>query len=461
MDSNEWTEAILVQSQPPGAKVYNRGKFIGTTPGYLRVRRGRKPELTFRYGNESVTQKLVSKYRWADSFFSNFLFLTVAPVGWIVDLTTGTAWKMEDPVPPHFEGQPLPYSEENKVAIAPPDAGDQEIADAVGPLLRMRLDKALPQFSVINYDESLKFFRYYDTEVGLPESKENRYALFAGLQNQYVLVSKVEPHGAGLEVSAHLKNVFNGENIKDYKWEIAATEDDLKEDLSFYTRFSKYFHILPNTLMASLTSYQTTVRINDMDVGARETPPNSVGAKILHLIGALSFESHEKPRPELRSRWVFSFVPDFNLSLRSFYFPYTMFSDVRFERWYASGGYGPELGWRNSFGYLFVNFVPSVAWEQLGYSSPAQRGSASDVNVVGTVQLGFTHFFSDHLVGKIFVKSLSENTKVYDRAISQLTGMNAQFQSASSTFAGISLGYYFPTTFKGRRGFKLSDPAAH
>ena len=98
LDASDYRQTVLVNSSPPGATIYERGKKIGTTPEYVRVRRRHHPELTLDFGS-GITRNLDLKthYRWGDSFGADFLFLEFAPVAWGVDWATGNIWRLDDP----------------------------------------------------------------------------------------------------------------------------------------------------------------------------------------------------------------------------------------------------------------------------------------------------------------------------------------------------------------------------
>lgn len=127
LNYEDYRQVVLVTSDPPGAKVYQGSHFLGVTPSYMKVRRGRTPRLNFvPPDGDSHEVKLNTEYRWNDSGALNLLLVPLAPAGWLVDYATGTSWNIKDPAVQKFgKGGGWPATREPKVvAIAPPTAED-------------------------------------------------------------------------------------------------------------------------------------------------------------------------------------------------------------------------------------------------------------------------------------------------------------------------------------------------
>lgn len=89
-------QAVLIQSNPSGANIVVDGENVGRTPQYVEISRQRHASVDLEIENQVTTVELASRYRWRDSFFSNFILLYGAEIGWLLDFHTGAAWDVSD-----------------------------------------------------------------------------------------------------------------------------------------------------------------------------------------------------------------------------------------------------------------------------------------------------------------------------------------------------------------------------
>ncbi|MCB0384363.1 MAG: PEGA domain-containing protein, partial [Bdellovibrionales bacterium] len=88
---NGRNQVVVVDSRPSGAEVVYQGKVVGLTPALVEVERGKKVEVEVRHQEAgSKTLRLKADYRWGRSFAGNLVWLSLAPVGWFVDLIKGS-----------------------------------------------------------------------------------------------------------------------------------------------------------------------------------------------------------------------------------------------------------------------------------------------------------------------------------------------------------------------------------
>lgn len=443
-------------SDPPGAKVYDGERFIGVTPNYMRFRRRANPVLRMEMPDgSSRLVALKTRYRWADSFGMNGLFLTYAPIGWVVDWATGTAWDADDPPLQVFgEGGVWPQIRRpQRVAVAPPKGVDASTADALGMAIDERL-RATESFNVVNYEEAAPTFQFYRSYSGLAQDKENRYRLLSQLKVDHILVATAEKRGETFVVNGALKDVVTTKTKSTYTWEITPTTASLRDKFTAKTFFNEYFHLMPNTVFLNFAAYTPNVTINNGSYRGKEAPADDFGEKMGQYLSALSLAGLERERFNTRGHFTFSFVPTAVISQKRIIFPdYDPISDAEFHRWYLSGGYGIEGGYMGRLGLLYVDLIPMLSWSRIKYSTPVVEGAVSRLSVQTMVELGYSYFITNHLIGRVYFRSVGEDNRLWNEAMTEAGSAPLYTNSISSGFTGISLGYYIPTASKKRGGW--------
>lgn len=449
---------ILVRSEPAGADVYQNGKLLGTTPDYLSIRRGKRTTLEFVYGEHQRKEvQLKTKYRWGDSFASNLLFLSLAPIGWLVDYFNGSAFEAEAPSVMRFQKDPKVAEHiRNRLAVAPAVAEDPEIGVLAGEQVHKKMSEG-QRYELIPYDPAA--FQYYGSEHGLSPKKHLQANLFAELQTDYVLWPQVSKGKNQFDIRGEIKSAYDGKVAESVDFTLAATDAELRSELFSRSRFKEYFHFIPNTLYVNFSSYLPTFEYLDTTYEGEEIGGESFGDKALQYISALSLDREERPRFNVRGQWVYDFVPSLTLSRKRIQFE-TFFplQGAEFERRYASAGYSLEFGYQWKYGFPYFNIGPTLTWSQLLYSTPTGEGSeASSVNVMSRVELGYSYFFSDHFIIKVYVKGFSEDKEIWDEALSRASGQTLIAQNVNSNVSGIAIGYYFPSSTRNRSEWKINQ----
>ena len=125
---------------------------------------------------------------------------------------------------------------------------------------------------------------------------------------------------------------------------------------------------------------------------------------------------------------------------------YPALEDVTFERWYVSGGYGLEIGHQSSAGLFYFDLVPMATWTKLTARGSQLSETRDRTLLTLLTEFGYTYFFNNHLVGKVYVRSLGEDTSIWQSAVREAIGKDAKLSQANSSFAGLAIGYYFPSS---------------
>lgn len=451
IDSSDYRQTVLVTSDPPGAKIYEKDRLLGITPAYVRVRRRHHPKITLELPDEAPREvDLKTNYRWGDSFAANFIMLTYAPIGWGIDWATGTAWKIEDP-PEQKWGLTRPVADRaDVVAIAPPIAPDTEVSEALGPVLENKL-RSDGGFEVLPYEKTEPLFGYYSSDQGLTEKTVQRYNLLYELKADHVLVTDAQPTPDGYTVKGDLLNVFTGKSIEEYRWDITPADGALKEEMSAHRFYRRYFRLFPNTFFLNFANFNSNIEIDGKQYEGHSTRGQGFTERTQDYLSAISLAHIERPRANVRGHMVFELVPTLILSNKRIRFnDYKPLQDVQFERWYVSGGYGVELGHLSRIGLFYFDYIPMATWTKLSFRMSGYEQSLSRTTVTSMVEAGYSYFFSTHIVGKLYVRSLSEDLQLWERSVHDITGDGSTVSNVSSVFTGVAIGYYIPSSFKDR-----------
>ncbi len=440
-----YRQPVLVTSDPPGAAVYERGQYIGTTPGFMRVRRRHHPVLEIRHAGKSPKDiPLTTKYRWFDSFWGNALFLTLAPVGWGVDWATGTAWEIQNP-PLGYTGIP---SKGARLAISPPEMKDRDLADAVGTQLEQKFRNE-GRFTVNSYEHTLPHFDYYSTTNTLPENVEDRNGLLGALQSEAVYFSTATEDENGIQVKGEVRNAFSGERIAEKEFRLPRLEG---AGTPIRKQIPRYFHILPNTAFVNFTSFRALMDIDRVETEGVSVSDGSPMEDVMNVVGAVGLTRLQRPRANAISRWTFDFVPSINFSMKRIRFQFfTPPQDQDFDRIYASVGYGLEVGYQWKYGFPYLDLIPTATWSQLTYDVNQSEKVLDSWSTTFVVELGYQYFFSDHFVAKLFSRSLQEDPDLWKKAVSDIYGQQKRVETASTIISGLAIGYYFPSTARKKR----------
>jgi hypothetical protein len=456
VDTSNYRQVVLVRSTPAGAKIFQHGDEIGVTPAYVPIRRQRKAALELRFPNgEKRVVPLTTKYRWGDSFASDLLFLNFAPVAWLVDLETETAWRFEDPPEAVQEGAGGVPSAPKVVAVAPPMGTDSESGDAVGQLVARKLTEQ-HRFKVLDYERTAPVFNYYNSDHGISDSSFDNHRLYYTLKADHVFVSSLEPRDDGFHVNGRLRDVYTGRESDSNSWDVTSSDASLNDQLSFNRFISDRFHLFPNTLFLNLSTLQPSMDINSISYKGTSETGHQWYDQVVNYVSYLSLSHLERPRRNVIGQFVFDFVPTVNLSHKKISFPtYAPLNGSQFDRLYVNGGYGIELGYLSRYGFAYLDAIPALTWTQLSVRSPNGDESLQSTTLTTTVEYGYSYFFSPHFVGKIFTRALPEDSKLWQRAIRQASNATENISNSNSFLTGIALGYYFPSNFEGKSSWRI------
>jgi len=440
-------QVIKVTSEPPGAEILYKGKNLGRTPKYIKMQAQYKPEFKLRSpdGTKKVTVRPHTSYRWGKSFWSNFVFLTYAPIGWAIDGFTGAAWQLSDPKTVKFpEDQSDPYKVERPIlAISPPVIGSPDFSDQIAFALETQL-RSRRQFQVMSYEATKPLFDYLGDGDPIPEDQELKEELFFQLKNKYVLNSSARLENQKFLVSAEIQDVHSNEVVDEFEEVFEADAGEMKAQMFMTSKIGRLFYFLPNTMFVNFGSPNQSADINNQTYEAKIINGDGFFDEVLQVVERINISRLEPYQKRRIAKWSLKFIPDINISSSDIeYLGYSPLEDVSFERTLLSVGYGLRLAYLASWGRPYFDLIPHFGWTQIKSSGGVENVNLSKTSGHISAEFGYVYFMTSNWVLKIFARTFDENRRLWEEAIQRTTASNDRVTRNNSGFGGISIGYHF------------------
>ncbi|CAN5508290.1 hypothetical protein BH10BDE1_BH10BDE1_13260 [soil metagenome] len=448
-------QTMLIQTVPPGASIFVGGEKIGQSPELVEIRRSRSPQISVATKSGLREVELDSKYRWSQSFWRNCVFYLFAPIGWLIDFGTGTAWENIEPSPIQVElsaddvKHPKPLRNPEEVAIAPPRSSSVAMSDEGGRSLERNL-RAEGRRKIRPYDETLSTFVFHDFEYGTMKLNDRR-RLQKALDVDVIYESYVEPDSEGWVLKTEGHDVYSPGRIPG---PILRVERDgqgprvLGVGLGLRPWWSR---ILPDTIGLDFVDDKLSVELQQQTFAVNPVIGDEWWSQGLRYISAINISSTPDRRREYGSRWEFSAVPALRFSRREVEIsnlpPPTngtlIEKDPRFTRWNITAGYGLEIGYLNGRHYFYFDLIPVFNWSQISWRQSGQGRSATRTAMLGQSELGYTYVFDSNWLIRIFSRSQAENNEIWRDALAARLGDDYSPTAVAGVLSGLTLGYRF------------------
>jgi hypothetical protein len=448
IDHHARHQYVLVRSNPPGAEIYYRGDKVGTTPAFIEVRRQKKAELLVGTNSEKVVAPLDTEYRW-EGFWSNLVFLTVAPVGWAIDFATGSAWTFQDPSPVQLRQSKGPFASRTPtLAVAPPLSPSVRTSDEAGALWSKKLPEIFPKAKILSYRQTLPAFAENGYDFDGRPSRDEEYELFAKMKADGVLESELKETDQGVELQGRVRDVYSNSLGKEQILSAVPIEHKAGAPLPWYDRSTKWFHLIPNTAGIEASTDDTTLDSAGTKYTASAVHGKTIWSTLVPFLSAIDLTRLQTPRRESAGRWKFEFVPAIRLSYRRIEFAQLApVTGYEFEYFQLGAGVGPELGYQSGPHYTYLNFIPMLGYHQLMWAHGDSIRKSRLGAVTQRFEVGYLYFINENLSARIFSKTTTSPTRMWNQAVQDIDPGAPQISTGQDLSAGISVSY----TFQSRR----------
>jgi hypothetical protein len=455
METSHYKQAVLIQSEPPGAKIISGGEELATTPAFVRLRRSSEPVIELKTGSETREVHLDRNYRWRSSFFSNLIFIVYAPIGWLADYVTGTAWNIHDSpvIQLQTDRQLLKNarawnSKKPRYAIAPPLAESLDLSDAAGRLLEHSLLHSGTKAEIKPYDETLDTFvgQGYDYD-GV--DSEDRRELFYDLHVDGIYESSVERQKDRVELHAQLRIPTSKEPSQTFDLNLSEpakknAEPSPNGDAIASGSGQTWLQLLPNTVSIDAVADELKFKDSAGTIDLNPAPTSDLGLKAIRLFNAVGITSLPARRIGRASRWQLTAKPAVRLSRRTVVAAnFEPLLGQEFTRTWISGGYGLEAGYQVSRHYFYLNLIPLLFWNEMKWQRNGTDSSATGTGLVAQAELGYMFYFNSRWALSFFTRTYNEDGRAWQTALSKTSGADFNVGTVVRSVAGLSINYRF------------------
>jgi hypothetical protein len=383
------------------------------------------------------------------------VFFLYAPLAWITDLATGTAWDLDD-VGADREGKDSASHRPRVIAVAPPRAESAEVSDNAGIRLYEKLKEISGEARVLNYQATLPKFleNDYVFDIHSADRGQSR-GLYRELGADRIYESTVTEENDQIFLKANELNVITGEKKAGPKILLSEAEVSRKiPGTSVNLGTAWWSRLMPNTLGIDVVDERLQIELASTGLvyELRPVKTEEWWATGLRYISSINISNTPDRRREFGSKWIFSAVPAIRVSRRNVKatdLPIPLGSfverDPEFTRWIVSGGYGLQIGYLSGRHYVYIDLIPTFSWNQVSWRQNSAFQSATRTAMGSQTEIGYNYIWGSDWLLKLFSRSQLEVTEVWKDALSARMGSTQYPVSASTLLSGFTIAYQFDT----------------
>lgn len=441
---------VAFQSEPKNIEIYYQGQKQGITPLIIGIDRARDQHISIKTDNGFSEIPLQSKYRWGRSFWGNFAFLTLAPIGWIVDIITEKAYQFDDYylVRGGLPAQ-IKISEQKTypVAIAPPISPHPQITKDVGLKITSSLQKKLGnRYEVIPYEKTADIFRDEgaDFDSAIEEKPELKY--FAKTGTQKIYFSDLDFSNGEIVVQGKVQDYFAEEKNINAELRFASEEIPRAKDLTWLGTRAKIFYWLPNSISLDLSSASTEFEVLGRRYEAESSHSDDFLGETLKYVSAVGIRRITQPYDHPGWRYKFLMIPTANFSYNKENFPtFAPIAGQDFLRLHMDAGYGPSFNYGSKNWNVYLNIIPVIAYDKITTSATLGNNASRDEGSIQFItEFGLVNYLNERWHWRIFARNAPVNDQLWEEIIRANSGQNFDVESANIIASGLSIGYIIP-----------------
>lgn len=435
-------DVIAIDSSPQGADIFLHGKKVGTTPELIKLDRKFREKIELRHGGDSETLQLRGSYRFKGSFWPNFAFLSLAPIGWVVDIVNGSAWDYDSYYEVSFDGKKPVHTKppRMKIAIAPPKSDYSMFSDELGSKLELQLKKEFPQYEVIPYKNTVGKFVYNNFDYSRSKSEVPWPDVFYDANSDMIYAAEVKDNGNKTRVKGAIYNAYSKTPTDFKRYEFADDRIKTLEEVQKYDDRPVYFHILPNTIALDLETNSSSIDIGPNTYNSSVQHSDDFWGKAGQFVSVVALRRYQPPTVDKLSGWRFAFNPSVLIShSRQKFEDSPEVKDYTFTVSHIDASYGPQYTFSVKKWQFYASLMLALAYDQIKVDGETY---GSD-NIGATIEFGTTYFFTPKWSVRLSSRSVSTNEEIWEEAILGATGTQYDIGSSQVATTGFSIGYTF------------------
>lgn len=451
-------QTIRVQTEPPGAAVRVDGQIVGHAPLFTEVRRSMHPKIEVASQDEPTgfrTVELATKYRFKRSFLGGFLTFSLAPYAWALDVLTGNAWdvrdtelvkvSLRDTDREWLTSERKRLQQRPRLALAPPQTDSIPVSDQAADELEAVLKRKGEDVS--SYHTTLPTFLRNDYEFD--EIPDDPRRLYRELAVDGVVASKVTNKGAVRQIEAEIIDL----KTPNLDRRPGPTFEFVAKDLrpAMFANLGTWARVIPNTVGLDFSTENMSIALGGVAYELTPIEPEEWWGKGAQYVSAIAISNTPPIRHGIGGRGSINAVPMLRFSrknIRANNLPPPVTGEIverspTFQRVSASGGYGVEFGYQVSSHYVYLDLIPFIRWSEITWRQNLKNESATRFGIATLVEIGYSYFFINGMLLKLFSRSQPEDTENWRDAFrARVNSWDLPIYAATSV-SGLVVAYRF------------------
>ncbi len=450
-------EFTVIRSEPPNAQIRENGKFLGVTPSIIYVPRGYESrKYTLSLGGDTQELEIKRHYKWGKSFGRNFIFMSLAPVGWLTDLISQAAWRPDPGGSVTFKAREEKDNSKKipkkgaVIAIAPPRSTHPDISDVMAAYIEKEMQKKYPQYSFLSYHSTVSTFADFSVDYDDDPRNEDLPNLYGRLGTNKIVISNLEIEHDKVRALINVKDFLDP--ASDFSTEIALPKEsaEIVKKHDWVGVKPKYFYWLPNSVFLdfgeSATSLTTITGTQEEIIRASSYHSDDFIGQVSRLVSTIGIRRIILPSQRDEWRYRFRLVPTASFSYAKETFPTgpTPVRQIIFTRTHADVGWGPSFNYENYRWNFYINVLPVLTYDSIATANATHEFEFSDVGVGGGAELGVMYFFKSGWTIRLYSRSANIPIDLWAKLWPEVTGTSQRIASSSFVSSGIAIGYVIP-----------------
>lgn len=448
---------LKVTTKPEGARVYKGKTFLCETPCFVPLQRA--PHETIRIEKQGYKTQIIELetfYRWSDSFFTNLavlpIFYPAAIFGWALDIESGRAWQYRGKTGVILEPNGSPIGEPTKrvkvLVVAPPQGDFELLSDEIAEKMHPFVLQKFKNYKVFTHNDKAEEFALFSYDHSDKTADRYRDELYYNLGADFILESRISRNSDSVTVESKVTDIYEDKVVDTQslkfqnKYLLHANQSFFKE------KFLSLISVIPNNLSFDLAA--TRVITIQADVAGNANFSAKTDPKTGFLGYLSGFSVGNIRGSNTIGTWDFGLRFPFDIRYNNVRFKlesagYNPFANVAFNWQYGLIGIGPELSLGTPIGLLYASVLLEAGDSDIRWSKGGEDKSSNSFTLSGKFEFGILTFLTSRINLRVYLQSVGGDKSQWEKVFSEIAGQRVNTNGPTYTFAGLSIGYYFPS----------------